>query len=627
MQGSKTHNKRQTRPGTAALRRGLGLLLAAIGIQMAIAANASALGQIEYGGCISDNGSGGLCADAPGAPLDGATPVVGSPDGKQVYVAGGTSDSVAVFDRAPAGQLTYAGCVSRDGSGGLCADVPADVLDVPTAVTLSPDGSSLYVTSLQSRAILEFDRAPGGQITFAGCVSDDGSGGDCSVLPGNPLILPTALAVSPDGSTVYAAANETVSVYDRAADGSLGYAGCVSSTGSGGLCADPPGQPLNSLDAIGIDPSGSSVYAGSNSGTVSQFVRAPGGQITFAGCVSNDGSGGLCADVPGAPMDALSEIALSPDGRQLYVTAFLSDAVTVLDRAPGGQITFAGCVSDDGSGGACADPPGPLTKPVDARVSPDGGNVYVTSSDGDAVTVLNRAAGGQVTYAGCVSDTGTGGLCADLPGQPLDNPLGIEVSPDGNSVYVAGEVSDSVTHLFRKAAPETTIDSGPADGRKVADATPTFAFSANQEGATFECAIDGAAFAPCTSPVQTQPLIDGAHSFAVRATTAGDTDATPAQRAFTVDTQGPAVRLRGRRNRVVRETRGPARVRFAFTSPEAGARFECRIDRGRFRPCRSPRSVRIARGRHRFSVRAVDALGNRGPAASARVRVVRRRGR
>lgn len=58
---------------------------------------------------------------------------------------------------------------------------------------------------------------------------------------------------------------------------------------------------------------------------------------------------------------------------------------------------------------------------------------------------------------------------------------------------------------------------------------------------------------------------------------------------------------RGRRRAVV----------FAFASNEPGSRFRCRLDRGRFRPCRSPRRYRIRPGRHTFRVFAIDAAGNR----------------
>ena len=50
---------------------------------------------------------------------------------------------------------------------------------------------------------------------------------------------------------------------------------------------------------------------------------------------------------------------------------------------------------------------------------------------------------------------------------------------------------------------------------------------------------------------------------------------------------------------------------FAIGSSEAGSRFRCRVDRGPFRPCRSPRAYGLRLGRHIFRAYAIDAAGNR----------------
>ncbi len=52
-------------------------------------------------------------------------------------------------------------------------------------------------------------------------------------------------------------------------------------------------------------------------------------------------------------------------------------------------------------------------------------------------------------------------------------------------------------------------------------------------------------------------------------------------------------------------------VSFAFAANEAGATFRCRLDRGSFKPCRSPRRYRLSLGRHRLRVFAIDRAGNR----------------
>jgi hypothetical protein len=67
------------------------------------------------------------------------------------------------------------------------------------------------------------------------------------------------------------------------------------------------------------------------------------------------------------------------------------------------------------------------------------------------------------------------------------------------------------------------------------------------------------------------------------------------------------------------------KARFKFRSTKQGSSFECELDKGKFRSCRSPRTYkRLDTGKHRFRVRAIDADGNADPKpAKHRWRVVR----
>ena len=90
--------------------------------------------------------------------------------------------------------------------------------------------------------------------------------------------------------------------------------------------------------------------------------------------------------------------------------------------------------------------------------------------------------------------------------------------------------------------PETSIDSGPSGPTN--DSTPTFTFSSDEAGSTFECRFAGS-FDPCSGPGDTHtpaaPLVDGVYTFEVRATDlSNNTDLTPATQGFTVDTQAPS---------------------------------------------------------------------------------------
>jgi hypothetical protein len=82
--------------------------------------------------------------------------------------------------------------------------------------------------------------------------------------------------------------------------------------------------------------------------------------------------------------------------------------------------------------------------------------------------------------------------------------------------------------------PETTIVSRPADSSVSKSAT--FTFTASEPGSSFECSLDGAAFAACSSPKDYTNLSVGAHEFRVRGVdSTGNTDATPATDSWTVE--------------------------------------------------------------------------------------------
>jgi hypothetical protein len=200
------------------------------------------------------------------------------------------------------------------------------------------------------------------------------------------------------------------------------------------------------------------------------------------------------------------------------------------------------------------------------------------------------------------------------PGGPATDRDGLArvVDGDGNGSAVRDM---GAYELQDVTAPDTAITSGPMG--TTSDATPIFAFI-SEAGATFECRVDAAAYASCTSPLTTPPLADGSHAFSVRAKdSAGNTDATPAARPFTVDTLAPDTTIT--KKPAKRVTRNKVKVVF---SSEPGAMFECRIDAKAWKPCASPLKVRLKLGKHTLLVRATDAAGN-VEAIPARVRVRR----
>jgi DNA-directed RNA polymerase specialized sigma24 family protein len=151
--------------------------------------------------------------------------------------------------------------------------------------------------------------------------------------------------------------------------------------------------------------------------------------------------------------------------------------------------------------------------------------------------------------------------------------------------------------------PETTLTAGP---RKYGTAIATFEFESNEKSAMLECSLDRAAFESCASPKTFTGLVKGEHSFRVRAVDgAGNTDPTPAQREWQVDTKAPATKLTEAPDEFSRDSR------FEFTSSEKHSTFECKLDDGDYDECSSPKAYSgLEDGAHRFRVRAVDRAGN-----------------
>ena len=91
------------------------------------------------------------------------------------------------------------------------------------------------------------------------------------------------------------------------------------------------------------------------------------------------------------------------------------------------------------------------------------------------------------------------------------------------------------TASFSVVGPDTTITSGPTGAIRATSAT--FAFGANENQATYQCAFDSTTFTACTSPATYANLVPGSnHSFSVRAlANDGRLDTTPATRSFSVD--------------------------------------------------------------------------------------------
>ncbi|WP_253910537.1 Ig-like domain-containing protein [Pyxidicoccus fallax] len=185
-----------------------------------------------------------------------------------------------------------------------------------------------------------------------------------------------------------------------------------------------------------------------------------------------------------------------------------------------------------------------LTAPIVPTIltPPDGavltsGTVNITGTADGATSVTLTLDG--TTY-GPIPVDATGNWNFTPPVSLGDGPYTVSVvAHDG-----VGNTSTPATSTFTvdTAAPDTTIVSGPAALTR--ETTASFDFSSNESPVTYECSLDGAAFAACPDPVTFSALATGDHTLAVRAVdAAGNVDPTPATYTWTVDTGAPDITL------------------------------------------------------------------------------------
>lgn len=224
--------------------------------------------------------------------LDGAESVAVSPDGAHVYVAGFNDGAVAVFARNPAtGLLSYLETHKDASLGGTAAGL----LGASTLI-LSADGGDLYVASFTSDAVAHFRRdtvlaSPTyGKLTFEDAVVDGEVQGPLTV---NGLDGAASLRLSPDGNHLYVAGAVDKAIALLGRDGGTGALTFVEAKidGQGGV------NGLDGVNNLALSVDGQNVYAtGAAEDALAVFTRDDGtGTITFQNMLVDgvDGIDGL----------------------------------------------------------------------------------------------------------------------------------------------------------------------------------------------------------------------------------------------------------------------------------------------------------------------------------------------
>jgi hypothetical protein len=284
-----------------------------------------------------------------------------------------------------------------------------------------------------------------------------------------------------------------------------------------------------------------------------------------------------------------------------------------------------------------------LSKPVDPGPGNSASFTYSSSEAGSSFQCSLVRSGEPDAFSDCAStgkaypDAGHSAPLADgdwafkvRATDPAGNPSTPEPFPAGSFIWT---VDNS---LGDKTPPETSIDNKPPDPS--GSSAASFTYSSTELGSGFECALDGSRFSSCPpAGITYTGLSNGPHAFQVRATdSSGNVDPTPAGYSFSValappplpspiplSAAGPAkpdTKLLGKPAAKTHD-RTPT---FRFGSSRPGAGFQCKLDRGPFKACRSPLTTKsLPYGRHTLEVRAVLGAARDSTPATFSFKVVK----
>jgi DNA-binding beta-propeller fold protein YncE len=223
------------------------------------------------------------------------------------------------------------GCYSEK----IAACEPANAMQGSDDLAISAGGLDVYATSFKSNAIVELERdAATGvlkQVTGSnGCISTSFAG--CKAVLG--IEGPLGVAVSPDEANVYVdgASAEKIVGFKREG-GTLiqlsEHEGCLSS-GSG--CEGFEGLPgLEGARRLAVSPDGTNVYVAAQEGNaIAELNRAEEPRVTNIETAEGSEAGGVPVELRGEGFVAGATVAFAAGGEALSVTVNSSQSITAV---------------------------------------------------------------------------------------------------------------------------------------------------------------------------------------------------------------------------------------------------------------------------------------------------------
>jgi hypothetical protein len=231
--------------------------------------------------------------------------------------------------------------------------------------------------------------------------------------------------------------------------GAFDCVGETTETSEGNTCGTLVTTGTHNAFQVQLSPEGKNAYSVAVDGDLIEYARdEASGALSVIGCIT----AGTDRCAPGHVTENVAEltnptaIALSPDGKNAYVTAIGKDAVLEFERnQETGLLTpmneGKACVTEEATGECEFDGAKGLHEPYGVTVSPGAGeNVYVTAVKGEAVAEFARNASTGILEplaAGSECIGGPTSTCPVASVKGMFEPLSVVVSPDGKNVYVA----------------------------------------------------------------------------------------------------------------------------------------------------------------------------------------------
>ena len=200
---------------------------------------------------------------------------------------------------------------------------------------------------------------------------------------------------------------------------------------------------LDSPDGLAMSDDGRSLYVGTWSSALAVFRRDPAnGNLTFAGCLNTAGNAGCAA---GRGLAGARDVQISADQRTVY--AGPAGSIATFSRNTGGGATHgnltqlsgtAGCITEAPTA-TCADAVGLSTGGRQFALSADGRNLYAGSS---SLVILKRNTGGGADHGALSQDPGTSSCFQLAAGQcrgeaKLLGAAAAVMGPDDRHLYVS----------------------------------------------------------------------------------------------------------------------------------------------------------------------------------------------